>query len=46
MSAAERAFIEYLKEHFDEEFDSMDIRHLTFQGLFVSGWDAHEEYLE
>lgn len=46
MSAAQKAFREYLKENFDEEFDPMDIRHLTFEGLFISGWDAHKEWLE
>lgn len=36
----EEAFEQYMTSVFEEEFDPSDSRHLTFQGLFFSGWEA------
>lgn len=37
-------FRKYLEETFGEQYDPQDVQHLTYLGIFESGWDARGEY--
>lgn len=34
------AFVSYLLETLNEEFDENNVRHITYQAMFYAGWDA------